>query len=57
MTRSDADASEFDHSAEGGAELVIARCDASEVFEFVEVALRVIKVLVELRQAADRWWT
>ena len=39
MAHSDANASEFDHCRERRTELVVSRCDPSEVFEFVKEAL------------------
>ena len=54
MAQAQPDASELDHGEERRAELVVARGDASVIFEFVEEALDEVALLVEPGAEADR---
>ncbi len=53
-SQTDADSSEFDHGQIDRTAFVITRCDAPEVFDFVEEALDGITGFVEVRTEADR---
>ena len=54
MSQSYPDASEFDHCRERRTELVVSRCDPSEVFEFVKEALDKVALFIKPRREADR---